>query len=247
MSEVKEKKLVLPTKRSKVKTENPKFMILFGKPKSGKTTILAGLDDCLIIDLEDGTDYVEALSLKASNMKELGDIANAIEGAGKPYKYIAIDTATKLEEICLPLAAALYKKTPMGRSWQGEDVRTLPQGAGYLYLREAFKSVIAKFKALTEHLILVGHSSDKLINKDGKELTEMELDLTGKLKRIMSADADALGYVYRKKNETIINFNGGGDFVVEARPKHLKGKEIVIAESDETNEITKYNWDKIFV
>lgn len=28
------KKVVLPTKKSTVKSENPKFMILFGKPKS---------------------------------------------------------------------------------------------------------------------------------------------------------------------------------------------------------------------
>lgn len=242
-----EVKLVLPTKKSKVKSDNPKFIILFGKPKSGKTTILAGLDNCLIIDLEDGTDYIEALSVKANSMQELGDIANAITKANKPYKYIAIDTATRLEELCLPLAATLYRKTPMGRSWQGEDVRQLPNGAGYLYLREAFKSVINKFKDLAPHLILVGHCSDKLINKDGKELTEMDLDLTGKLKRIMSADADAIGYVYRKKNQTVINFNGGEDYIVEARPLHLRGREIVIAESNEENVITKYNWEKIFI
>jgi hypothetical protein len=245
MNEKKEA-FALPTQKSKPLATNPKFMILYGKPKSGKTTILSGLDGCLIIDLEEGTDYVEAMSVKVHSMAELREVAAKIKEAGCPYKYIAIDTATKLEDMCLEFAKDLYRNTPMGKSWAGDDVRKLPNGSGYLYLREAFKKTIEGFRGLTENLILVGHCADKLINKDGKELSEMELDLTGKLKRIMSAEADAIGYVYRKKNETIVNFKGGEDFIVEARPLHLRGQEIVVAESDEDNNIS-FNWDKIYV
>lgn len=106
--------------------------------------------------------------------------------------------------------------------------------------------IIDGFKPLFKYLILLGHTKDKMINKQGKELSENSLDLSGKLERIISADADALGYVYRQKNQTIINFNGGGDFIVEARPAHLRGKEIVIAESDADGKIT-FNWDKVFI
>lgn len=41
-------------------------------------------------------------------------------------------------------------------------------------------------------------------------------------------------------------FNGGDNTIVEARQEHLRGKEIVIAESDEDNVITTY-WDRIFI
>jgi hypothetical protein len=41
-------------------------------------------------------------------------------------------------------------------------------------------------------------------------------------------------------------FNGGGDFIVEARQEHLRGKEIVVAESNEDNVITTY-WERIFI
>ena len=115
-----------------------------------------------------------------------------------------------------------------------------------MYIREAYKAVIDGLKPLFKYFILLGHTKDKIINKQGKELSENSLDLAGKLERIICADADALGYVYRNKNQTIINFNGGGDFIVEARPAHLRGKEIVIAESDENGKITTY-WDKIFL
>ena len=43
-----------------------------------------------------------------------------------------------------------------------------------------------------------------------------------------------------------MNFNGGEDIIVEARQDHLRGKEIVIADSDDSNKITSY-WDRIFI
>ena len=44
----------LPTERSVVTNYNPKLLVLMGKPKSGKSTIVAAIEDNLIIDLEDG-------------------------------------------------------------------------------------------------------------------------------------------------------------------------------------------------
>ena len=243
--------LVLPTVKNKPKVQNPRFLILFGKPKSGKTTLLSQLDNCLIVDLEGGSEFLEALSIQARSVNDLGEIANQIrkkinETGQKPYKYIAIDNATRLEEICLPFAASLYRQTPMGKSFKGEDVRQLPNGAGYLYIREAVKKVINMFKELCDNFILIGHTKDKMINKEGEELTEMAIDLVGRLGDIVCGEADAVGYVYRKKNETIISFEGGDNSVREARAPHLRGQKIVIAESNENNEITTH-WDKIYL
>lgn len=242
--------MILPTEKRKAVTVNPKFLVYFGKPKVGKTTLAAGLDGNLIIDLEKGTYHLDAMVLEASSVNDLSIIAKTIadknkEIGGYAYKYITIDNGTKLEEMILPLALQLYKQTPMGKNYN-DDVRKLPNGAGYLYIREAFFKVIDMFKSICEHLILICHCRDKLINKDGKELSEMSIDLTGQLARLISADADAIAYVYRQKNETVMNFNGGGDFIVEARADHLRGKEIIVAESDENNVITT-NWDRIFI
>lgn len=245
----------LPTKKKKPINENPRYTVLFGKPKSGKTTIVSLLENNLIIDLEDGSDYVEAMVVKASNLQELQEINKSIKEAGCPYDYITIDTATALEEMVLPMALNMYRQTPMGSNFGYDpktgqyvykDVRTLPNGAGYLYIRNSFLKVIENFKNVTNHLILLGHTKDRTINRKGKELSENLLDLSGKLERLVAAKADALGYVYRDENKTIINFNGGEDFVVEARPKHLRGKEIIIAESDDNGTIKAF-WDKVFV
>ncbi len=243
--------LVLPTEKNKPEVQNPRFLVLFGKPKAGKTTLLSKLDNCLIVDLEGGSVFLEALSIQARSVNDLGEIAKQIrqlyKDTGKyPYKYIAIDNATRLEEICLPYAAQLYAMTPMGKGYKGTDVRQLPNGSGYLYLREAVRKVISMFKELCPNFILIGHTKDKMINKEGEEMTEMAIDLVGKLGDIVCGEADAVGYIYRKKNETIISFEGGDNSVREARAPHLRGKKIVVADSDENNEITAH-WERIYL
>lgn len=243
--------IVLPKEKVKAKVENPRFLIIFGKPKAGKTTLASKLDNNLIVDLEGGSEFLEALAVQARSVKDLGDIANAIreeiKSTGKkPYKYITLDNASRLEEICLSYAATLYRQTPMGKNYSGNDVRTLPNGSGYMYLQQAVRKVIDMFRDLCDNFILIGHLKDKMINKEGEELFEMSLDLVGKLANIICGEADAVGYVYRKKNETHISFEGGDNSVREARAPHLRGKNIVIAESDENNNIKVY-WDKIYL
>lgn len=243
--------IVLPKEKVKAKVENPRFLIIFGKPKAGKTTLASKLDNNLIVDLEGGSEFLEALAVQARSVKDLGDIANAIreeiKSTGKkPYKYITLDNASRLEEICLSYATTLYRQTPMGKNYSGNDVRTLPNGSGYMYLQQAVRKVIDMFRDLCDNFILIGHLKDKMINKEGEELSEMSLDLVGKLANIICGEADAVGYVYRKKNETHISFEGGDNSVREARAPHLRGKNIVIAESDENNNIKVY-WDKIYL
>ena len=236
--------LILPKEKNKPKVNNPRFLILFGRPKSGKTTLLSKLDNCLIVDLEGGSEFLEALSIQARTIEDLGNISRAIgeeaaKTGNKPYKYIAIDNATRLEEMCLGYAKVLYRQTPMGKSYNGDDIRTLPNGSGYMYLRMAVRKVIDMFRNLCDNFILIGHTKEKMINKEGE-------DLVGKLGDIVCGEADAVGYVYRKKNETIISFEGGDNSVREARAPHLRGKKIVIAESDENNNINVH-WDKIYL
>ena len=243
--------IVLPKEKTEVKICNPKFSVFYGKPKAGKSSLMASLDINLIIDLENGYQALSALVVQARSVKDFGDIVAAIreeiKNTGKrPYKYITIDNATRLEEICMGYAIQLYKGTNQGKNYQGTDIRTLPNGSGYMWLRMAVKKVIDLFRDLSDHLILFAHTRDKQINIEGQEMSEMTLDLTGRLGDIICGEADAIGYVYRKKIETIISFEGGSNIVREARAPHLRGKKILVAESDEDGEIT-IHMDRIFL
>lgn len=243
--------IVLPKEKSKPVVNNPKFLIVFGRPKAGKSTLMAALDNNLIIDLENGYQALSALVIQARTIKDFGEIATAIreeiKNTGKkPYKYITIDNATRLEEMCMSYAITLYKNSPQGKNYQGTDIRTLPNGSGYMWIRMAVKKVIDLFRDLSDTLILVAHVKDRQIQVDGQEMSEMTLDLTGKLGDILCGEADAVGYVYRKKNETIISFEGGENNIREARAAHLRGKKIVVATSDENNNLT-IDMTKIFL
>lgn len=265
----------LPTQRREAQQYNPRLLVLFGKPKSGKSTLMASLEDNLIIDLEDGYRALSVMSVPAFNANTLFEIKQALyEKAMKdnkyPYRFITIDNATRLEEMALPYAAHLYRTTtPVGANWgmlkdpknplmnakdkNGKpipdpkaDVRLLPNGAGYLYLRKAVKELIDLFKPFCETLILVAHVKDKQIQKNGEEMSEMSVDLAGKLGDIVCGEADAIGYIYRSGKDTIISFEGGDNTIREARPLHLRGKKFVVATSDDNNNI-KVDMSQIFV
>jgi len=235
----------LPTEFIEPLTINPRILILFGKPKCGKTSALAQLEDNLLIDLEKGSDFVRALKVNVNNLEELKDLKQSLQESKHKYKYITFDTATKLEEIVLPLALAKYKTTPQGKNTTVRDVRHIANGLGYLFLRESYKEVIDGFREFADCLILLGHVKDKQItNKDG-DYTELTLDLSGKLANIMTANSDALGYVYRKDNLTLVDFTTTGTLVAGARVEHLRGKTITLTESDENGVLTTH-WDRIF-
>ena len=236
--------IVLPTVKEKATRVNPKRLLVYSKPKTGKTTAFAGLDNNLLIDLENGADYVEAMKLKVNSLKELYDAGKAIKEAGKPYKYITIDTVTALEEMIMPLAVKLYKNTSMGKNYNGDNVLSLPNGAGYLYIRQAFFQVLDFIDTLAPHIILSGHIKDKQVDDKGQMVMSANIDLTGKIKSLICANADAIGYMYRRGNETVLSFKTNEEVTCGARPEHLRNEEIVISEMIDGK--VSVNWDKIY-
>ena len=231
--------ITLPKQKVKATRKSPKNMVIYGPPKIGKTSALSQLDDCLIIDLEDGSDMVDALKVQVNDLSELTEVGKAIMKDGRPYKYIAIDTITKLEEWCEEDAKRIYMATPMGKNFEqknpGASVLSLPNGAGYLYLRIAYKKWIDRLNKLADHVILVGHLKDKMLEKNGKEVAAKDLDLTGKIKSITCANADAIGYIYREDDVTMVSFNSLDDVTAGSRCDHLKGQTMPL------------EWSNIFI
>jgi hypothetical protein len=236
--------IVLPTKKVKADRINPKRLIIYSKPKTGKTSAFAGLEGNLIIDLENGADYVEAIKVKANNLQELKEIGKAIKEANYPYKYVTIDTVTALEDMVMPLAINLYKQTPMGKNYSGDSILTLPNGAGYLYVRQAFFQVLDFIDTLAPQIILSGHIKDKQVDDKGEMVMSANIDLTGKIKSLICANADAIGYMFRRGEQTILSFKTNEEVTCGARPEHLRNEEIVISEMVNGELIT--HWEKVY-
>jgi len=238
----------LPTQKVVSVRTDPKRIVIYSKAKAGKTTALSLLNNCLILDFENGSDYVDALKLKVDNLSTLKAIGQEIIKANKPYKYIAVDTVTSLEEMCLSYAKQLYQNTPMGKNFDGDSVLKLPNGAGYLYLREAFFKILDYIESLVPDdgsIILLGHLKDKLIETNGKEVSSVDLDLSGKIKSIVCAKADAIGLLSRKGDKVILNFKTSEEVTCGARPAHLKNKELVLTEIIDGELIE--HWNDVFI
>lgn len=241
--------ITLPSEKNKIKSNNPKNLIIFGLPKCGKTTSLSLLPKCLIVDLESGSDYVEAFSIKANNYQELFLIAKELKNNPGKFDFVALDTITALEDIALPYANKLYRDTTMGINWDPNvSVLKLPNGSGYAYLREAVQAIIGWFEKVVPNVILVGHVKEKSMNEGATELNVKDLDMTGKIGRILSASSDAICYIYRDIEENALMANFGDDKAVltGARMPHLSGKTLMLSKKDEeTGEIKAY-WENIY-
>lgn len=125
----------------------PRFLIIYSKPKVGKTSNLLQLPNSLLIDLENSSDLYEGNAINVqkiaqangvSPIKVLKEISVKIEKANGEakkavYDYITLDSATVLEEYAVRLATANYKQTVIGKNFTGTNVVSeLPQGAGCL-------------------------------------------------------------------------------------------------------------------
>lgn len=244
----------LPMEPIEAEVVNPTNLIIFSKPKVGKTTLIQGLKKALLLDFEKGSGYVTAQKVNVSSITDLKIIGKKIKEAKYPYDYIVVDTVTALEEKCVDYAEELYSKTPMGQGWFGEgggkekygNILNLPKGGGYFYLREAYTKVIDYIKTWAPNIILFGHVKDGELAKEGGEFNALDLDLTGKLKRIASSKSDAIGYLYRKGNQNILSFVTSDKVICGARPSHLGNQQIVLSEILEDGTI-KYYWDKIYI
>ena len=243
----------LPLKKIPALQQSPEYLIIFSKPKVGKSSLCAELPESLLLDLENGSNKIDAVKVKASNVNEIVQWGNKILEANKPYKYLIIDTATALEEICIPYAEELYSKSAVGKKWKTEgkseygSVLNLPNGSGYYWLRLSFENIMNYLSTLAPRIILLAHVKDIMLEKNGIEFSGAELDLTGKLKRIVSSKSDAIGYLYRKGNKNILSFKTTDTINCGSRSAHLRNQEIEISEYDpKTNKITAY-WDKIFI
>lgn len=241
--------IVLPTKPVPASKSNPKRMVIYGQAKIGKSSVLAQLPNNLIIDTEGGTEYMDAMAVQARTVEDLGQIAQTIKEKNAEvghnfYKYITIDTATRLEEICLPWAAKIYKST-VDPTWNKTDVRDIGFGAGYRVLYDCIERILKLFEDLCDTFIITCHTYEDV---DGKSdaIQRTSLSLPKGVRKNVERFYDCIGYCYRKNKETHLSFVGGDTVTKGTRIDHLREQDIVVAEWDEESNKLVSHWDRIF-
>ena len=210
---------MLKKAKRKVVSQNPKTMLLYGAPKVGKTTALSQLKDCLIIDTENGANMIEGYIESVGNRAELIELLKQAK-EGHEYKYVAIDTIDKV---------ATWAEKAVCEEENVSSVQDLAFGKGFGMVREKVLNTVHFLKEIFPHVIIIGHRKWARAIVDSKAIVEPEsLDLTGKLKNMLMADCDAIGYVYRDedKKKLMVTFKSNEALEAGSRSPHLKGKDI---------------------
>lgn len=237
--------ITLPKSKVPATIQDPRNLIIFGKSKAGKSTALAELPDSLVIDLESGYAFLNAVKVECKTVAEIKEVCKQIKEAGYPYKFIVLDTVTALEDMVLPLALKLYIETPAGSKFTGNNVLDAPMGAGYQYVRRAIEMVIDMVSKCAPNLILVCHVKDSAIANS--DVNVKQIDLLGKSGRVLSSKSDGIGYLTRNdKSDTILSFNSNDKFVeCGSRPEHLRNKDVVLGEMQDDGTI-EFHWERIY-
>lgn len=208
----------LPVSPLPAENTDPKQLILYGKTKVGKTTMLTELDNCLIIDTEKGTKGIKALKHYVNNLDELGELMKVLK-EGHDYEFIAIDTLDNVVTWLEDEVVKLYGVKTIG---------DIEWGAGYAWVRNKTINFIKEIDKICDYLVIIGHLKNTLIGSDKVEVNTDSLDLTGKLKNMVMAEADSIGHVYRDNDgELRVSFKSSNSAECGSRNEHLRGKDIL--------------------
>lgn len=255
---VEEKAIVLPTATRKPTHVNPRDMVIYGKPKSGKTTSLSKLNNCLIIDVENGAAFIEGMVISppensgpVARFKWLKELAATIKEADKPYDYVAIDTLSQLDTDAEWVGTFNYMNSITGKKFNRdkdgmmlkpsdpnyESVLTLGNGYGYRYTRDAIMDMYNTLKDLGKICtIFVCHVADKMIGeKNGEQVMIKDLALVGKTRDVIPRLTDAIANVWNEEGQMMISFTGNSEKIGGLRSTHLIGYTGPL------------DWDRVFI
>tara|TARA_Y100001938_G_scaffold13930_1_gene17210 strand:- start:4901 stop:5569 length:669 start_codon:yes stop_codon:yes gene_type:complete len=214
------------TKRKAV-TQDPKILLIYGPPKIGKTTMLSKLDKCLILDTEQGARMVDGHIVEVDSRKALIDLIKKAKD-GHSFKYIAIDTIDKVVQ---------WAETAVCEEHEVQSLADLPFGKGWGLARDKVMNTIKTLSGLCDHLIIVGHRKTAKAIVEGNDAIEPEsLEITGRLKNMIMADCDAIGYVFRDEEEVLkLTFKSNNTLEAGSRSPHLRGK------------VLDFDWKQIYL
>ena len=241
--------LILPTITEPPRSVSPHVTIIYGPPKVGKTGVTSIIPSNLLLELEpNGAAYCSALKLELNSLSDFHEaevlLKAQIDRAQNkfPYKFITIDTIDQLESWVEIEATRRYKASIVGKTFTGDSVLELAKGGGYLFLRNCFYEYFQRIRMLAPYIILIGHVRDAMLGTDQKYVMSKDLDLTGKVKNMACAYADATGLVMRDKDGKLnITFNTIDTVNCGSRCGHLAGKTFKF-----NNPATVADWKQIY-
>ena len=167
-----------------------KYMLLYGKPKCGKTSFSAQMPRNLLIAFEKG--YNAISGIRPVDIAKWSDFKLVLRQLEKPearqmYDSITIDTLTIAWQLCEEFVCAQNGVQKIG---------DIPWGGGYAACKKEFESALRKITMLGYGLLMITHVSKRVeVDKDGSEKEILSPDMPKRAAEIANGLVDIIGYI----------------------------------------------------
>ena len=164
-------------------------VLLYGEPKSGKTTTACKFPKSLLLAFERGYNAIPGVMAKPINSwAEFKKVLIELKDpeVQQAFKTIIIDTADIAYGFCEEYICKAEDKDSIG---------DIPYGKGYKLVSDEFDTCIRKILQMNYGLVLISHSTDKVIkNENGEEYNRITPTLDNRGKLICERTCDIIGY-----------------------------------------------------
>ena len=202
-----------------------KFLLVYGLPKVGKTTLLSKLPHSLILAFEAGTNalnnaYVQPIKKWTDAKSVLRELRK--EAVQEKFHFIGVDTAD--------IAWSLCEKYICQQN-QVQNLGDIPWGKGYALCKQEFEDFFREIAQLGYGICFVSHSAEKTMKDEkGNDYTSLAPALPSRPYDIVNKMVDIIGYIRAVKNydtnetKTYIFLRGDDRFVAGSRFKYIEPK-----------------------
>lgn len=169
-----------------------KFLLIYGQPKTGKSTFGSQLPRSLFLNFEQGTNALAGI--RSVPILRWSDFKKILTQLRKPqaremYDSIVVDTASIAWQLC--------EKYVCQR--EGVDsIRDIPWGQGWGMLRNEFSECWREITLLGFGILFIAHSKDKpteMLDENGEAITAVAPDLPNQCYTIINSIVDIIGYL----------------------------------------------------
>ena len=167
-----------------------KYVLLYGKPKSGKTTAAASFPKALLVAFERG--YNALGGVRAVDITKWADFKMVLRQLEKPeakqlYETVVIDTISIAWECCEQYICAQNGV---------QKLADIPWGGGYSAAKKEFESALRKITMLGYGIVLIAHSAKRIeTNADGNEIEIVFPEMPKRASEICNGLVDIIGYI----------------------------------------------------
>lgn len=167
-----------------------KYVLIYGKEKSGKTTAAASFPKALLCAFERG--YNGLGGVMAQDINSWSDFKAVLRQLERPeakdlYSTIVIDTVSIAWDQCEQFIC---------RQNGVQKIGDIPWGGGYSAAKKEFENSLRKITMMGYGVVLIAHNASRIEkNADGSEIEIIYPDLPKRAAEICNGIVDIIGYI----------------------------------------------------